>query len=152
MRTGRERLICKRQNRYGVLYGNHIIHSWAERKEATVEYNVSFGSAFAVDQFGFVRKGKVSAGDTTVTFQGKKSWSTLAKVGIFLLITIVPLVLFGFGLGFILALVVIHYFCASDGSLNIQKASVKAIRRKGRQIKFTGKHPSQERRRRPSSR
>ena len=59
-----------------------------------MQYNVSFGSAFAVDQFGFVRKGTVTTGGDKVVFAGRKSWSTMAKLGIFLAITVLPLVLF----------------------------------------------------------
>lgn len=106
-----------------------------------MDYSVRFGSAFATDQFGFVRAGKVAVEESTVTFTGKKSWSAAAKVGVFLLITVVPLILFRFGLGFLLALVVIHYLCASDGSITIQRASISGVQRKGRQIRFTGAHP-----------
>jgi hypothetical protein len=107
-----------------------------------MQYNVSFGSAFAVDQFGFVRKGTVTTGGDTVVFAGKKSWSTMAKLGIFLAITILPLVLFGFGLGFLLALVVIHYLCASDGTISIAKSTITEVQRNGKQIKFKGQHPN----------
>lgn len=111
-------------------------------------YNVRFGSAFATDQFGFVRAGKVAIEDSTVVFTGKKSWSPMAKVGVFLLITVVPLVLFRFGLGFILALVVIHYLCASDGSITIQETSISDVQRKGRQIRFKGAQPETGKRKR----
>ena len=106
-----------------------------------MQYNVTFGSAFATDQFGFVRKGTVTTGTDAVVFAGKKSWSTMAKLGVFLAITVLPLLLFRFGLGFFLALVVIHYLCASDGSLSIQKSSITDVERKGKQIKFKGQHP-----------
>ena len=92
-----------------------------------MQYNVSFGSAFTVDQFGFVRKGTVTIEPDTVVYAGNKSWSILAKLGIFLLITLLPLFLFGFGLGFLPALVVIYYFCASKGSLSIQRATISDI-------------------------
>ena len=105
-----------------------------------MQYNVSFGSAFAVDQFGFVRKGTVSIESDSVVYTGNKNWSALAKLGVFLLITLLPLFLFGFGLGFLLALVVIHYFCASKGSIVIKKASISDIEQKGKQVKFKGEY------------
>lgn len=106
-----------------------------------MQYNVKFGSAYAMDQFGFMRKGTVTTGEDTIVFAGKKSWSTMAKLGVFLAITILPWVLFRFGAGFLPALIVIHYLCTSDGSLSIQKSSITDIQRNGKQIKFKGQHP-----------
>jgi len=104
-------------------------------------YNVSFGSAFEVDQFGFVRGGQITVEGGKVIFTGNKGWPVIAKVGVFLFLTIVPLLLFRFGLGCLLALVIIHYFCASKGSLSVEQASLTDVRRNGRQIKFQGQHP-----------
>lgn len=106
-----------------------------------MQYNVSFGSALEVDQFGFVREGTVTTRSDTVVIAGKKSWSALARAGVFLAITVLSLILVGFGLGFIPALFVIHYFCASDGSLVVRKSTVRDVQRKGRQIKFRAEHP-----------
>ena len=106
-----------------------------------MKYDVRFGSAFAIDQFGFVRKGQVTVDNDKVLFSGNKSWSALAKVGIFFLITVLPYALLGFGFSFLLAFVVIHYFCASAGSLTIQKTSINDVVRKGRKIQFKGQHP-----------
>ena len=109
-----------------------------------MQYNVTFGSAFSTDQFGFVRKGTVKLGTDTVMFSGKKGWSFMAKLGVFLVIIVLPMLLFGFGLGwlgFLLTLVMIHYFCASDGALCIQKSSITGVKRKGKQIQFKGQHP-----------
>ena len=106
-----------------------------------MNYNVAFGSAFSVDQFGFVRKGQIKVDGDKIIYLGKKSWSTIAKLGVFFLIAVLPIVLFRFGLGFFLALVVIHYLCASDGNLSISKSSISDVERKGRHIKFKGEHP-----------
>ncbi len=106
-----------------------------------MKYNVTFGSAFSVDQFGFVGKGAVLVEDSTVTFEGRKSWSAMIKLSVFLAMTLLPLFLFGFGLGWLLALVVIHYLCASKGALSIQRASIEEVELKGRQVKFKGLHP-----------
>lgn len=101
-----------------------------------MEYQIKYGSAFAVDQFGFVGKGKINIGEETVELFGKKHWSVLARLGIFLAITVLPIVLFGFGIGFLLALVVIHYFCASPGSVKFNKHDLKEVKRWGRKITF----------------
>jgi hypothetical protein len=41
-------------------------------------YNVSFGSAFSIDQFGFVRKDEIAIEPNRVIY-GNKSWSLLGK-------------------------------------------------------------------------
>ncbi len=110
-------------------------------RDLQMKYDVTFGSAFAVDRFGFVRKGQVAVEGGKVVFLGKKRWSILARLGVFLGITVLPLLLFDFGLGWLLALILIHYFCASDGNLFIQKASITDVLRQGRQIRFRGQHP-----------
>lgn len=107
-----------------------------------MQYGVTFGSSFSVDQFGFVRRGVITTEADTITFWGYKSWSWLAKFGVFVLLTIVLLMMLRVGLlePFI-ALVVIHYFCASRGSLSIQRSSIINVHREGRWMRFTGKHP-----------
>ncbi len=79
-----------------------------------MQYNVSFGNAFARDEFGFVRKGTVSAEPDKVVFSGKRSWGTLAKLSVLLLV-IVSMVLFVFGPGRELALGVFWYLFSSGG-------------------------------------
>jgi hypothetical protein len=101
-----------------------------------MEYEIRFGTAFSIDEFGFVRKGKISIDADTVELSGPKHWSALARFAIFVAIAILPLILFGFAISFILALVIIHYFCASQGSLTFKKADLKEVVRKGRKITF----------------
>ena len=84
-------------------------------------YHIKFGSAFSRDKFGFVGIGKMDIGMKTVWFTGKRKWSALARTGIFLAITVLPLLLFGFGLGIILALLVVGYFCVSSGSVSLSR-------------------------------
>ncbi|MEW6265661.1 MAG: hypothetical protein AB1641_21520 [Thermodesulfobacteriota bacterium] len=104
------------------------------------QFIVSFRTAFTSD-FGFVRMGTISIGPEKVVLSGKKHWPVLAQIGVFLGITILPALLFKFGLGFILALIIIHYFCVSNASLSINKTSIVDVERNGRQIKFMGRHP-----------
>jgi hypothetical protein len=105
-----------------------------------MQYNVRFGSDFAVDQFGFVRNGTVTTDGETVAFGGLKHWPAIARFGVFLSITLLPVVLFRSGVGIFPAFAVIHYFCASAGNLSIQKSTITDVQRNGRQIKFKGRH------------
>lgn len=110
-----------------------------------MQYSVTFGSILTpVDAFGFVSNGTVTTGEGAVVFMGKKQWHPLLKAGIFLAITILPLIVFNFGFGyfgFFLALMVIHFSCSSDGSLSIPKSTISNVQRSGRQIKFMAQHP-----------
>jgi len=113
----------------------------APSAEPCSKYSVSFGTAFLVDQFGFIRKGTVTAERDNIVLEGKKSWPVIAKVGVFLAITVLPMVLFKIGLGFLLALFIVHYLCCSQGSLSIQKSTIRKVQRNGRLIKFWGQYP-----------
>lgn len=106
-----------------------------------MEYQIRYESAFAVDQFGFVRKGKIKINGEVVELAGYKHWSALARLGVFLAITILPLALFGVGVGFLLALVIIHYFCASPASLKFNKSDITEVRRSTRKISFRARDP-----------
>lgn len=101
-----------------------------------MEHLIKFGSAFTIDQFGFVGKGKINIDYSNVTLSGKRHWSTMARVGVFLAITILPIILFGFGLGFLLSLVVIHYFCVSPALLKITLLDIREVKRSGKKITF----------------
>ncbi len=107
----------------------------------SVDYKIRFGSAFSIDQFGFVGQGKVGVEADKVVFSGRKHWSVLMRLLIFLLITVVPFALIGFTLVWFVALVVIHYFCTSSGTLTIEKSTITNIQRKGWMIRFKGQHP-----------
>ncbi len=107
-----------------------------------MNYVVTFGSSFAVDKFGFVRKGSVLIDAQYITYTGKKSWSGITKLGVFLALTLLPMLLFGVGFGFILALIIIHYFCATDGTLQIDRSTVQDVERRGRQITFKAEDPN----------
>lgn len=106
------------------------------KKISGVEYQIKYGSAFAIDQFGFIGRGQVIIAEKEVELSGKKHWSGLTRFGIFFAITILPLVLFGFGLGFLLAAVIVHYFCASPASIIFRKENIKSIKRSKKKITF----------------
>ncbi len=104
-------------------------------------YKVSFGSAFSIDQFGFVRKGEIAIKPDTVIYYGNKSWSLLGKAIAFPFIVLI-LYLFGIGIFFGLpALVILYYFGASKGSLSIKRESISDIKQVGKKITFKGIHP-----------
>ncbi len=104
-------------------------------------YKVSFGTAFTIDQFGFVRKGEIAIEPNRVIYYGNKSWSLLGKAIAFPFIVLL-LYLFGIGLFFALpALVILYYYGASDGSLSIKKDTISDIKQAGKKITFKGIQP-----------
>lgn len=96
-----------------------------------VEYQIKYGTAFAIDQFGFIGRGRVIIAEKEVELSGRKHWSGLIRFGIFWVIA----ALFG-GLGLLLAFVVIHYFCASPASIVFRKESIREIKRLKNKITF----------------
>lgn len=113
-------------------------------KQSELTYKVAFGSASALDQFGFVRNGEIKIQGDQITYFGNKRWSILAQIIILLLILVGLPALFGYALGFLsilLVLVIMDYFCTSAGTLSIPRQSVTDVKRKGRQIRFKASHP-----------
>lgn len=106
------------------------------KKISGVEYQIKYGSAFAIDQFGFIGRGQVNIAEEAVQLSGKKHWSGLTRFGIFSAVTILPLALFGFGLSIFLAAIIIHYFCASSASIVFRKEDIKEIKRAKKKITF----------------
>lgn len=103
-------------------------------------YQVHFGSAFAIDGFGFVGKGELAIDGEEVQLSGRRHWSALARVGVFLAIFL-PLYIASRAdiLGILLAYVafaVVHYACASRGSVELSTSQVTQVTRKGRRITF----------------
>jgi hypothetical protein len=99
-------------------------------------FTVRFGTAFAVDQFGFIGSGTIKFEGEEVTISGQRHWSTLARTGVFLGITVVPYLLLGVGVGLLLALVVIHYFCASYDERRIEKSTISSVTHSKKKISF----------------
>ncbi|MEI6429199.1 MAG: hypothetical protein WCO45_12575 [Pseudanabaena sp. ELA607] len=101
-----------------------------------IEYPVSFGTAFSIDGFGFVGKGKIQIADDKVILLGKTRWPFIAQLAIFIVLTVViP------GIGFFIALIVVSLVCVSDGTLTIDKSTISSVKRTGRKIVFKGKDP-----------
>ena len=48
----------------------------------------------------------------------------------------VPYLLLRVGIGWVLALVLIHYFCTSIGTCRIPRSGIECVRRSGRKISF----------------
>src|SRR5690349_14088953 len=59
-------------------------------------FPVHFGSAFAVDGFGFVRGGRLTLAGDTLIYQGPRRWPLFARLGAFLVLS--------FGLYFLIEL------------------------------------------------
>ncbi|RNC83750.1 MAG: hypothetical protein ED557_08200 [Balneola sp.] len=111
------------------------------QKTEKKEYKVTFGSLLSNDKFGFIRSGTVKLHVNFLEYNGKKAWSFSSRLLIFLGLTILPLVLFGFGFGFVPALLIIFYFCATDDFLRIEYSKIGMLNRKGKIIKFNAIHP-----------
>lgn len=101
-----------------------------------MEYKVSYGSAFAVDQFGFVGKGKILFHDETLKLVGNKKWPVFPRICIFLAITILPWLIFHLSLGFLLALILIHFLCRSNSMITLDSSSLSNIKKSGKRISF----------------
>jgi len=93
-----------------------------------MEYVIKYGSFFAIDQFGFVGKGRINIDGLDITLSGKKHWSTLSQIGIFFLLSFV--------LGPLFALLIVHYFCASPASLKFSLSDIREVKRSGKKITF----------------
>lgn len=103
-----------------------------------LEYEISFGSIFSIDQFGFVRKGKIIFYENEIELFGYKHWSLLYRIISFFLITFL-LSIFLYFLGFFLILItftIVHYFCVSKISLKFNRSEIKEVNKKGRKITF----------------
>ncbi len=105
-----------------------------QAESKSLRFDVTFRTAFLRDPFRFVRNGTVTIIEDEIIYYGKQRWSEVACVGIFVLITFVPLFLFGFGLGIIPAFLVVHYLCASDCTLTIDRSAIGNVTRKNRKI------------------
>ena len=104
-------------------------------------YTVSFGGAFSVDQFGFVRRGHLVVQADAVRYEGRGKRSLAARWGMFLLLTFVPLLLLGIGVGFLLAYAIVNYVWVVDSTLRIPARAIASVTRDGRRIRFKAEHP-----------
>jgi hypothetical protein len=104
-------------------------------------YAVSFGGAFSVDQFGFVRRGMLVIQPDAIRYEGRSKRSLAARWGMFLLITFVPLLLLGVGVGLVLAYAIVNYVWVVDATLRIPARAIASVTRDGCRIRFTAAHP-----------
>src|SRR5581483_10406351 len=67
-----------------------------------------------------------------------------ARLGVGLALTALPMLLFGFRLGWLVVLVVIHYVCYSHGSVFLATVSVTDIIREDNKIWFTAREQASQ--------
>jgi hypothetical protein len=116
----------------------------AQRASTTslkLQFRVRFGSAVSIDEFGFVRAGRVAVEGDRVRFNGPKHWSLAVRAGVFLLVAGLANFLIGPLLGVLLALALLHYFAVSPGELEFSLRSVRDVKRSGRKLTFRAEHP-----------
>ena len=131
-----------------------------------IAFAVRFGSARAVDQFGFVRKGELTCSSDTIELRGMRHWPRAARFGLGLVAWILLVVAFNYlasgdaaeagGLlnalrvyfymlevlgASCLAIMLTHYFCASPGTLSLAKSQITGVVRRGSQISFSAVAP-----------
>jgi hypothetical protein len=107
---------------------------WEHKHQFDVDFEKGF--SFASEGFGFVGKGKLAIENQNVILSGKKKWPLIARVGIFLGVTVVPLLLFKFGLGWLLALVIVYYACASAFTTSFLFSDISDLQQQGKKLKF----------------
>lgn len=81
---------------------------------------IRFGTAFAIDGLGFIRRGTIELVGDQVVVSGPRHWSTLARVGLFVIFAMLTLIIVGVVGALVLSLLVltlIHYIAASRESL-----------------------------------
>jgi len=99
------------------------------------EFPVKFGSFTEYDGFEFVRKGCIGIDAHLVILSGPKHWSFWARFGMFFAITIPPLVI-GIIIGPVLAWLILHYWCASPGTVSFSRDVIQEVTRKKRLLTF----------------
>src|SRR5512138_2381847 len=102
-------------------------------------FSVTFGSAFGADGFGFVRTGSIRFHEENLILSGPRHWRVLFRFLCVVLLTVVPLLIFGVGVGLLLALVLVHCLCASPGALTISQSEVSEVHRSARKVKFSSR-------------
>lgn len=112
----------------------HVSSGEAGNQNARTSFAVRFGSAFAIDEFGFVGKGSISILTDRVELAGSRSISLRP---FFMVLSLVVFFLVHGIAGLVLALV--SYFCLSDGVKPIPKTLIREVRRDGRKVSFRSK-------------
>ncbi|MCE2593850.1 hypothetical protein K6Y31_03370 [Motilimonas cestriensis] len=100
-----------------------------------MEFDIKYGSAFSIDKWGFVGKGKVKISDDKITFSGRQAWPAWKKLLTGLIFFSIPTYFLKFGLAFVLpTFVVVHYLCVSKNQLSVLRSSISNIEQKGKKI------------------
>lgn len=141
------------------------------RLQPTVEtFPVTFGSAWAVDQLGFVRAGEIKISSAGIEYVGPRLWPSWMRVPVFLVATVVGWFILGSitsalghaiprdsgavlyllmaSLGLftllgtpLLILTLIPYFCASASKLLIERAAISEVKHRGCGVTFLTASP-----------
>ncbi len=106
-----------------------------------VTHRVTFGSAFAVDGFDFVREGTITIEGPKTVYEGNRKRSILLRTGLFLLITIAPIAVLPFGVMLVPAFYFVNYLWTKRCSLMLASRGITGLQRKGRKIQFSAPDP-----------
>lgn len=110
-----------------------------------MEFNITYGSAFSIDKWGFVGKGRIEFSEDKVTFYGRQSWPAWKKLLTGLVIFAIPTYFLKFGLAFVLpTFVIVHYLCVSQNQLSVLRSSISDIKQKGKKISFKAQQVDSE--------
>jgi hypothetical protein len=101
-----------------------------------MEHTIRYGSLLAYDGFRFVGKGKISIHNGIVQISGRRRLSQPMQVLVFLLLTIVPQLILGLSLNYILALFIVYCFWLPPTTTQFNLADIQHIRRIGKKITF----------------
>ena len=103
-----------------------------------VNYAVGFGSAFVVDQNGFVRSGTLTVDGPFLEIAGPKHLPALHRLVITLGALILWWLLFGFGIfSILIVLTLVHYFGAKQTTMRWARPQISEITRSGKIITFS---------------
>ena len=103
-----------------------------------ISYAVGFGSAFVVDQNGFVRSGTLSVDGPFLEIAGPKHLPALHRLVIVVGAMIVWWLLFGFGvLSILIILTLVHYFAAKQTTMRWARSQISEITRSGKIVTFS---------------
>lgn len=111
------------------------------------EFAVTFGRGVTSDGFGFVRRGTIRIQGDSLVCEGQRNWSAQARFGVFLLISVLPAALFHIRIGFLPALLVVHFLCGGPGRLVLAVRAVRGVERGGKKLCFYAEDPESRARR-----
>lgn len=114
------------------------VHFTPATSGQATSYAVGFGSAFVVDQNGFVRSGTLTVDGPYLEVAGPKHLPALHRLVITVGALIAWWLLFGFGVFSILIIItLVHYFGAKQTSMRWARPHISEITRSGKIITFS---------------